>query len=248
MNAVDPAADHDPRPEPSEPGDTLHRVPGLSDADLPFPGLRRIREHLMREAAPTPRRPSRTRRPAAVLLAAGATACAVVLAVTVGGRGSEGRGPVAGPPEPAAVRLLDRVAVAARALPAPTLRDDQFVYTRTTGHSTALTETASGAMAASRTDESAERWLSVDGSAESLVRTASGTSRSLPTARARAPPAVPRTASWNRCRRTPANSWSRSTPTPAATTVRARARPPAPARRRLSPSATCCGRWKPRPV
>ncbi|MFB0630500.1 CU044_5270 family protein [Streptomyces sp. AB3(2024)] len=97
------------------------------------------------------------------------------MAVTLGGRGSGGPGPVAAPPEPAAVRLLDRVAVAARALPAPTLRDDQFVYTRTTGHSTALTETASGAMEASRTDESAERWISVDGSADSLVRTARGT-------------------------------------------------------------------------
>ncbi|MFD3936795.1 CU044_5270 family protein [Streptomyces sp. NPDC058611] len=54
------------------------------------------------------------------------------------------------------------------------------MYTRTVGHSTSLTEVEGGGMEAAPTDESAERWLSVDGSAGMVVRTATGTDRHPP--------------------------------------------------------------------
>ncbi|RST04877.1 hypothetical protein EF910_15440 [Streptomyces sp. WAC07149] len=156
----------------------LGPLPGLSDAELPFPGRARLREHLVREAHSAPA-PARPRRRAALLLAAGAAACAVTLAVTLGAAGPGGP-PAAAPPDPAAVRLLDRVALTAQEAPAPAVRDGQFLYTRTTGHSTALSEVPGGAMEASRTDESGERWLSVDGSAAPVERTAEGGTRTLP--------------------------------------------------------------------
>ncbi|MGE7384776.1 CU044_5270 family protein [Streptomyces sp. NPDC004126] len=151
----------------------LGQLPGLSDAELPFPGRARLREHLLREAHASPA-PARTRRRTALLLAAGAATCAVTLAVALGATGPAGP-PAAAPPDPAAVRLLDRVALTAQEAPAPAVRDGQFLYTRTTGHSTALSEVPGGAMEASRTDGSAERWLSVDGSADPVERTARGT-------------------------------------------------------------------------
>lgn len=162
----------------SEREETLSRLPGLTDADLPFPARRRLGHHLMREATATPAttRPARTRRPTAVLLAAGAATCAVALAATLVVGGFDDRPTAAAPPEPAAVRLLDRLALTAQELPTPAVRDDQFLYTRTTGHTTTLAETEDGGMEALRTDESAERWLSVDGSADTVVRTARGTS------------------------------------------------------------------------
>ncbi|MEU9714511.1 CU044_5270 family protein [Streptomyces sp. NPDC047976] len=156
----------------------LGQLPGLSDAELPFPGRARLREHLVREAHAEPR-PARSRRRAVLLLSAGAAACAVTLAVTLGTTGSGGPS-AAAPPDPAAVRLLDRVALTAQEAPAPAVRDGQFLYTRTTGHSTALSEVPGGAMEASRTDSSGERWLSVDGSAAPVERTASGGTRTLP--------------------------------------------------------------------
>ncbi|MEU9250563.1 CU044_5270 family protein [Streptomyces sp. NPDC048270] len=169
MNAADDAL-----LDPHEGAETLRRLPGLSDADLQFRGHHRIKEHLMRETARNIR-PTRTRsrRPMALFLAAGAATCAVALAVTFGMNGSDGRPPVARP-EPAAVQLLDRVALAAQAAPAPAVRDGQFLYTKTTGHSTALSETTGGGMEPSRTDESAERWVSVDGTAGTLTVNAKG--------------------------------------------------------------------------
>ncbi|MFD8982606.1 CU044_5270 family protein [Streptomyces sp. NPDC059564] len=157
-------------------GETLRRLPGLTDADIAFPAQHRLGHHLMREAAAaTPARPVGTRRrPMAVLLAAGAATCAVALAATLGVGAFDER-PTAAPPEPAAVRLLDRLALTAQDLPAPAVRDDQFLYTKTTGHSTTLSEIEGGGMESLRTDASAERWLSVDGSADTVVRTARGT-------------------------------------------------------------------------
>ncbi|MER5732867.1 CU044_5270 family protein [Streptomyces sp. NPDC002138] len=156
------------------------RPPGLSDAELPFHGHQRVREHLMRETAAdalgTGHR-SWSRRPLILLLAAGAATGAVTLAVTLGASGSgEGR-PAPVRPDPAAVRLLDSAAMAAQAGPAAPVRDGQYLYTKTTGFSMSLTEIRSGEMEAARTDESAERWVSVDGSTGTVTRTAGGTSR-----------------------------------------------------------------------
>lgn len=130
-------------------------------------------------AAPGARTRAWSRRPLALLLAAGAATGAVTLAVTLGasGSGGGGRGPVAAPPDPAAVRLLDRAAMTAQAAAAAPVRDGQYLYTKTTGFSTSLAETGNGGMEAARTDESAERWVSADGSTGTLTRTASGTSQ-----------------------------------------------------------------------
>ncbi|GAA0297993.1 hypothetical protein GCM10010302_40810 [Streptomyces polychromogenes] len=169
MNASDDARlDSDGR------ADTPRRLPGLSDGDLPFHGHDRIREYVMRETTDAPR-PARVRprRRMALLLTAGAATCAVAVAVTLSISGSD-EPPAAARPEPAAVQLLDRVALAAQAAPAPSVRDGQFLYTRTKGHSTALSETKGGGMTAARTDESAEHWVSVDGSAGTLTRNHEG--------------------------------------------------------------------------
>ncbi|MEU9033025.1 CU044_5270 family protein [Streptomyces sp. NPDC048383] len=164
----------DARREQFDRAETVRHLPGLSAAELPFHGHRRIREHLMRETTMDTRPAcSRSRRPLALFLAAGATTCAVVLAVTLGVPTSD-EPPVAAPPDPAAVRLLDRAALAAQAVRAPAVRDGQFLYTRTIGHSTMLSEIEGGSMEAGRTDESAERWVSVDGSTGTWVRTARG--------------------------------------------------------------------------
>ncbi|MEU3776318.1 CU044_5270 family protein [Streptomyces sp. NPDC032472] len=163
------------RPEPFESVEMTRQLPGLSDADLPFHGHQRIKEHLMRETSrgiDTVR--VRSRRPMALFLAAGVATCAVALALAIGVSDS-GEPPAVAKPEPAAVQLLDRVALAAHAAPAPTVRDGQFLYTKTVGHSTSLSETQDGQMEADRTDESAERWVSVDGSAGTVTRNAKGT-------------------------------------------------------------------------
>ncbi|WP_405710569.1 CU044_5270 family protein [Streptomyces xanthophaeus] len=167
--------------------DVRSRLPGLCDAELPFQGELRIREHLLNETRAQARTPgartpasrwsgarTRTRRPLALVLAAGAATCALALTVALLTDGGSGAKAPAARSEPAAVHLLDRVALAAQAEPDPAVRDGQFLYTRTTGHSTSLSETANGAMEAARTDESAERWVSVDGSAGTLTRTARG--------------------------------------------------------------------------
>ncbi|MEU8464731.1 CU044_5270 family protein [Streptomyces sp. NPDC029003] len=171
MNAAD-----DPRFDPVESIDLVQRLPGISDADLPFHGRHRIKEHLMRETAREAHpAPARSRRRLVLFAAVGAATCAAIVAVTLGVGGSSEH-PVVAQTEPAAVQLLDRVALVAEAAPAPSVRDGQFLYTKTVGHSTSLSETSNGAMAAAPTDESAERWVSVDGSDGAVTRTARGTS------------------------------------------------------------------------
>ncbi|UQX02450.1 CU044_5270 family protein [Streptomyces sp. RerS4] len=165
--------------------ETLRRLPGVADADLPFAGERRLREHLLSEAVVGARRAGR--RPFGLVLAAGVATCAVALAVSLG---TGGGGSGVRPPEPAAVQLLDRVALTAQEQPAATVRDDQFLYTKTVGHSTTLSETKDGGMEAFRTDESAERWVSVNGSVGTLVRTADGTSREPTSSKGNAEPSI----------------------------------------------------------
>ncbi|MBB1257411.1 CU044_5270 family protein [Streptomyces alkaliterrae] len=150
-------------------------VPGVADEDLPFGGRRRVGDRLMRELGGGARAaaPARRwfRRPAGLVV--GAAACAVALGVAASLLVSGGGGRVAPvtPPEPAAVRLLDRVAVAAQRAPEPVVRDGQFLYTRTEGFAAVLSEVSEdGRMESSRSDQSLERWESVDGSARTLER------------------------------------------------------------------------------
>ncbi|MFJ6480621.1 MULTISPECIES: CU044_5270 family protein [unclassified Streptomyces] len=165
------------RLDPFERAEIIRSLPGLSETELPFHGHHRIKEHLMRETAGNGHVASaRSRRPRTLVLVLGAATCAVAVAVAVafGVDGSEKR-PTVARTEPAAVQLLDRVALAAQAAPAPTVRDGQFLYTKTRGHSTSLSETKNGGMEAARTDESAEHWVSVDGAVGTLTRNARGT-------------------------------------------------------------------------
>ncbi|MFG2618806.1 CU044_5270 family protein [Streptomyces sp. NPDC048507] len=170
------AADDDTQIELSEREEILRRMPGISDAEMPFRGDRLTREHLMREAARSERTaPSRrSKRPLFISLGVVAAACAVAVAFTLGGNGP-GDHLEAAKPDPAAVQLLDRIALAAAETSAPAVRDGQFLYTKTSGHSTSLSEVAGGEMEPARTDESAEQWVSVDGSAKTMTRTAKGT-------------------------------------------------------------------------
>ncbi|MFE5808896.1 CU044_5270 family protein [Streptomyces sp. NPDC056491] len=176
MNAAD-----DARIQPPEHDELLRRLSGISDADLSFPGHRPVKKQLMREVArvdQTARR--RSRRPLFLSMAAVAAGCAVALAFTLSGNRPE-EPAEATRPEPAAVQLLDRIALAAESASAPAVRDSQFLYTKTVGHSTALSEVPGGGgrMEASPTDESAEHWHSVDGSAGTTTRTVRG-SETLP--------------------------------------------------------------------
>ncbi|MDA5279997.1 CU044_5270 family protein [Streptomyces sp. Isolate_45] len=170
MNAADDARIESPTRE-----ELLQRFPGLSDEELPFGAHEPIKEHLMREVArgDLVAVPRRVRRPLLLAIGVAAAACAVAVALTMNGAGP-GETVKAAPAEPAAVRLLDRLALAAASSPGPSVRNGQFMYTKTVGHSTALSEVPGGGMEASPTDESAERWLSVDGSAGVTTRTATG--------------------------------------------------------------------------
>ncbi len=172
MNAAD-----DARTERSEHDELLRRLDGISDGDLPFRAQRPVKEHLMREieqAEQATRR--RSRRPLFLSLGVVAAACAVAITFTLSG--NTPTEPVkAAPPEPAAVQLLDRVALAAGSAPAPVVRDGQFLYTKTVGQSVTLSEIPGGGgkMEKIPSDESAEYWHSVDGSAGWTKRTARGT-------------------------------------------------------------------------
>ncbi|MFG2294048.1 CU044_5270 family protein [Streptomyces sp. NPDC048603] len=164
--------------DPTDAAELRRLLPGVTDADLPFHQQDRIKDHLMRETTRAERsaaaaRP-RPRRRLTLVLAAGVATCAVVAAVAFTGQDSGGS-PAVAKPEPAAVQLLDRVALAAQSSPLPTVRDGQFLYTRTKGFSTALSETTGGSMKPERTDESAEHWVSVDGSSGTVTRSAKGT-------------------------------------------------------------------------
>lgn len=153
----------------------LRRLPGLRDEELPFDAREPVKRYVMREVAGSGQAaaPRRSGRPLLLSLGVVAAACAVVVAFALSG--AEGGKPAkAARPEPAAVRLLDRVALAAGSLPGPSVREGQFMYTKTVGHSTALSELPGGGMEASPVDESAERWFSVDGSVGVTTRTATG--------------------------------------------------------------------------
>ncbi|MFF4323319.1 CU044_5270 family protein [Streptomyces sp. NPDC001568] len=170
------AAD-DARTEPHVRNELLQRLPGLRDEELPFHDHEPIKEYLMREVARSNRAaaPRRSRRPLLFSMGVVAAACAVAVTFTL--NGADGGEPAkAARPDPAAVQLLDRVALAAASLPKPSVRSGQFMYTKTVGHSTTLSEIPGGGgrMEAFPSDQSAERWLSVDGSAGVTTRTATG--------------------------------------------------------------------------
>ncbi|WP_424215285.1 CU044_5270 family protein [Streptomyces sp. BI20] len=148
----------------------------VADERLAFAGRERVGEFLAREALASGREGSARGRWGGrgwvVSLGSAVAVCAVTVAVVLG-RGA------AGPPEEgridaAVVRFLDRAALAAGSRPAEAAGAGRFVYVRTVGHSSSLSERPDGTMELGRTDQSAERWIPADGSAPTLVRTPGG--------------------------------------------------------------------------
>ncbi|KRV49155.1 hypothetical protein AQ490_21340 [Wenjunlia vitaminophila] len=155
------------------------------------PGLtpdrrRLLKDHFMNEIdvhtlAAAPRR--RFRRRLVLVLVPTAAACA--LALTVGHDGVEniarltgiratadpGSSVAAGPAaSPAAVQLLNRIALTAAEQPSTNVRDSQYTYVKIAGFTTALDGDTG---VTERTDEVMEQWTSVDGSGRTLKRQAS---------------------------------------------------------------------------
>ncbi|WP_405014956.1 CU044_5270 family protein [Kitasatospora sp. NBC_01539] len=126
--------------------------------------------------APAPVRSVR-RWPRLTVVTAVATAVAVAVVVSV----HSGGGPAeqAPPATAASVRLLDRIARAAYVRPQTAVRDTQYSYVRTVGHSTSLSEAGGGTMRRATTTEDIEEWVAVDGGRPGLQRGAGG-DRAIP--------------------------------------------------------------------
>ncbi|WP_215104758.1 CU044_5270 family protein [Streptomyces sp. McG3] len=122
---------------------------------------------------PSGHRRARAGRRAAVALTSAAVASTAAIAVMVTDSVTP-RAPGAQPASRASVRLLDRAARVAAGDPADSPRDAQFAYVNVTGHTTSLSETATGEMKQAREDESYEQWTSVDGSRRTVQRERGG--------------------------------------------------------------------------
>ncbi|WP_242903400.1 CU044_5270 family protein [Actinomadura terrae] len=130
-------------PSPAEREELAGLLPAGGDRELSEGRRRILKEHFMQEIqesehAPAPRPRVRRRRLAIGVLAASVAAGAVgagAIAVAGGGDEPEKAPLVAlgGDAPTNAVALLDRVSLAAAHKPAVTVRDDQFIYTRTKG-------------------------------------------------------------------------------------------------------------------
>lgn len=152
-----------------------HQV--LPPASFPEPDPGRLsarRRHFLDEVdlrtrAAAPRRAPRPRRRAVLVLG---TAVAAGATVAVLGLGSGNTlAPQGRPPASAAsVQLLERAALAAAVKPQAPPRAEQFVYVRTVGHTSVLSEGRVGRMELSREDQGMEQWTSVDGSKRTLQR------------------------------------------------------------------------------
>ncbi|MFD4373895.1 CU044_5270 family protein [Streptomyces sp. NPDC058486] len=101
----------------------------------------------------------------ATAVAAGATA--VVLGL---GSGTPGAPRPVPPASVASVQLLERAALAAHAMPQGQARAGQYVYVKTVGHTSMLSEAEDGRMNLLRVDEGMEQWTPVDGGQSTLRR------------------------------------------------------------------------------
>ncbi|MFI1681299.1 CU044_5270 family protein [Streptomyces sp. NPDC020607] len=142
----------------------------LPERDLPPGRHHLLKEHLLTEirqseaAVAAPKKNSTIWfRPA---LLAGALAATVVAGVLVASPFGD-RAAQAGPPSKETVRMLEQIAAAAKAQPAPEgLRDDQFVYVRTKER---YMETGSDETARIQPLHVREYWASVDGRHTEIV-------------------------------------------------------------------------------
>ncbi|MFD8013610.1 CU044_5270 family protein [Streptomyces sp. NPDC058955] len=149
-------------------------LPAPSIPELPTGRMEARRRHLLSEIDRQDR--ARSRRPAPRLrgwmvlmlgtaVAAGAAAV-VVLGISSGTPG----GVQVSPATAASVQLLERAALAANTMPQKEARAGQYVYVKTVGHTSALSENQNGQMDLLRESENLERWTSVDGSENTLQR------------------------------------------------------------------------------
>ncbi|WP_409237031.1 CU044_5270 family protein [Streptomyces sp. PA5.6] len=142
----------------------------LPERDLP-PG----RHHLLKEHLVTEIRQKRDEKRPKVwfrpVLVAGAVAATVVAGVLVASPFGD-RAAQADPPSKATVRMLESIAAAAEAQPAPKgLRDDQFVYIKSKGASMAGGDDGPMRLEPVRTREF---WLSVDGRHDDMLNEPEG--------------------------------------------------------------------------
>lgn len=176
MNAV---SQQQPEPDERAEREELARLlPAAAEPGLTPDRHRLLKGHVMNEidfdAPAVAGAARRSRRRLVFVLAPTAVACALALSAALGGfdgltggRDTAGPGSVATAPvaSPAAVALLNRIALTANEQPGTQVRDNQYTYVRVVGFSTALDgETGR----TERTDEATEEWTSVDGTGRTL--------------------------------------------------------------------------------
>ncbi|MFE3129594.1 CU044_5270 family protein [Streptomyces hydrogenans] len=152
------------------------------EQDLPAPSYPELqpermqirRQHLLSEVdrqnrARSRRSAPRLRRRMVLVLGTAVAAGAAVIVLGVGSGAPSGPGPVP-PASAASVQLLERAALAANAMPQKEARAGQYVYVKTVGHTSVLSENKDGQMDLLRENEGMEQWTSVDGSQSTLQR------------------------------------------------------------------------------
>ncbi|MGW2302967.1 CU044_5270 family protein [Streptomyces sp. NPDC001809] len=142
----------------------------------PAPGRTEARRrHLLseidRQTHERPRPALRSRRRMVLVLGAAMAAGATVVVLSLGS-GRTG-GPHNAPPASAAsVQVLESAALAANAASPTKVIAGQYVYVRTVGHTSVLSENKDGQTELLRQNESMEQWTSVDGSERTMQRKA----------------------------------------------------------------------------
>ncbi|MFC9705216.1 CU044_5270 family protein [Streptomyces sp. NPDC056943] len=140
----------------------------------PAPGRTETRRrHLLSEIDRQARARSarRPRRRIVLVLGAAMAAGATVVVLSLGS-GTTGAPYNVPPASAASVQVLERAALAAHAASQTKVLDGQYVYVKTVGHTSVLSETKAGQMELLRQDEGMEQWTSVDGSEPTLQRKA----------------------------------------------------------------------------
>ncbi|MEU5160492.1 CU044_5270 family protein [Streptomyces sp. NPDC020875] len=98
------------------------------------------------------------------------TVLAVTASAVVLGLGTSDAPDATPPATAASVQLLERAALAAAASSPAKVSAGQYVYIKTVGYTSVLSETAAGRMELLRQDEAMQQWTAVDGSERTLRR------------------------------------------------------------------------------
>ncbi|MFC8722582.1 CU044_5270 family protein [Kitasatospora sp. NPDC057198] len=170
------APDGQPPDEHSERRALARLLPPPPHPELGLERRRTGKEFLLNEIdrdhrPSAPARAPRHGRRLALVTAVAAVAAVTVVFATRGGGTPAGQAP---PATAASVRLLDRIAQAAFSQPQAQVRDDQYSYLKTVGHSVSLSEGEGGTMERDIVTEDLEQWTAVDGRRPGLQRGAGG--------------------------------------------------------------------------